>query len=125
MTTMPRAVYVLLPLSRPSASGNMPNTMAKVVMIMGRNRSAAAFARRRAVASGASGVAALAAYLLDYLGRVWDPARAVSGLSPFHYFEPMSLISGAGLSGRNVVVLLAAGLVGTAASFIVFARRDL
>lgn len=83
-----------------------------------------AFARRRAIASGLSGVAALATYLLDYLGRVWDPARSLSKFSPFHYFEPMSLISGAGLSGRNVAVLLAAGLLGAAASYIIFSRRD-
>src|SRR5207247_591541 len=29
--------------------------------------------RRRAVASGLTGIAALATFLLDYLGRVWDP----------------------------------------------------
>jgi ABC-2 type transport system permease protein len=85
----------------------------------------AAAARRRAVASGLSGLAALAAYLLDYLGRVWDPAREASRLSPFHYFEPMSLISGAPLSGRNVATLVAIGLVGAIASAVIFSRRDL
>jgi ABC-2 type transport system permease protein len=81
--------------------------------------------RRRAVASGLSGVAALAAYLLDYLGRVWDPARNVSRVSPFHYFEPMSLISGGGLNARNIVTLLAIGVAGAIASYIIFDRRDL
>ena len=85
----------------------------------------ASAAKRRATASGLTGIAVLAAYLLDYLGRVWDPARRLSEASPFHYFEPMSLISGAGLSARNVATLLAAGLVGAAASFIIFSRRDL
>jgi ABC-2 type transport system permease protein len=85
----------------------------------------AAAARRRAVASGLSGLAALAAYLLDYLGRVWDPARDVSRLSPFHYFEPMSLISGGQLSAMNVTTLLAIGLVGAIASAVIFSRRDL
>jgi ABC-2 type transport system permease protein len=86
---------------------------------------AGAAMRRRATAAGLSGVVALAAYLLDYLGRVWDPARVASKLSPFHYFEPMLLITGVGLSGRNVAVLLAIGLLGTVASYVIFARRDL
>ena len=85
----------------------------------------AASARRRAVASGVSGLTALAAYLIDYLGRVWEPARAASTLSPFHYFEPMSLITGAKLSGRNVATLLAIGLAGTIAAAVIFSRRDL
>jgi hypothetical protein len=37
----------------------------------------------------------------------------------------MSLLAGGGLSGRNVMTLVAAGLVGAAASAIVFSRRDL
>jgi len=82
-------------------------------------------ARRRAVAGGWSGLAALAAYLVDYLGRVWDPARGVSRLSPFHYFEPMSVITGGRLSGTNVATLLAIGLVGAIASAVIFSRRDL
>jgi beta-exotoxin I transport system permease protein len=85
----------------------------------------AAAAKRRATASGLAGITVLASYLLDYLGRVWDPARRLSEISPFHYFEPMSLVTGAGLSAPNVATLVAAGLVGTAASFIIFSRRDL
>jgi len=85
----------------------------------------AAAARRRATASSLAGITALAAYLLDYLGRVWEPARYASKLSPFHYFEPMSLITGTPLSGRNVAVLLTVGVLGTTASYIAFSRRDL
>jgi len=86
---------------------------------------AGAAARRRATVSGLIGVAALAAYLLDYLGRVWTPAEPVSRFSPFHYFDPMGLAAGAGLSGWNVSVLLALGTAGTALSYLLFARRDL
>lgn len=74
---------------------------------------------------GLTGIAALAAFLLDYLGRIWDPARALSRLSPFHFWEPMALLSGAGLTAKNVIVLLAIGVVGTAISYGGFARRDL
>ena len=84
-----------------------------------------AFVRRRSIAIGLTGISALAAYLLDYLGRIWDPARSLSKISPFHYWEPMSLLSGAGLMTKNVIVLLAIGVVGTAMSYVGFARRDL
>src|SRR5207245_9832430 len=78
---------------------------------------AASAVRRRATASGVAAVAALAMYLLDYLGRVWDPARWLSTLSPFHYFEPSSLVSGAPLNVRDVAVLLGIGLAGTIAAY--------
>jgi hypothetical protein len=86
---------------------------------------AAATVRRRAVAGGFAGVTALAAYLLDYLGRAWEPARAISTLSPFHYFEPTALIMGQPLSVRNIAVLGGIGAAGTVVSYILFARRDI
>jgi len=81
--------------------------------------------RRRATASAVAAVAALAAYLLDYLGRIWDPARYLSTLSPFHYFEPVSNVSGTPLNMRDVAVLLAVGLAGATAGYTIFSRRDL
>jgi hypothetical protein len=86
---------------------------------------AASAVRRRATASGLAAVAALATYLLDYLGRIWDPARWLSTLSPFHYFEPSSLVTGAPLNARHVAVLLAIGLAGTFVGYGIFSRRDL
>ncbi len=56
---------------------------------------------------------------------MWDPARLASRLSPFHYFEPMALLTGATLNGSNVGVLLAIAAAGTAAGYAIFARRDL
>jgi hypothetical protein len=85
----------------------------------------AAAARRRAVAGGIVGVAALAAYLLDYLGRAWDPARPISVLSPFHYFEPSALITGRPLSGHDVAVPIAIGLLGFTIGTIIFSCRDI
>ena len=86
---------------------------------------AAAAVRRRAVAAGLAGVAALAMYLLDYLGRVWEPLSRVSPASPFHYFEPMTLITGAPLNVAHLAILMAVGSAGAVASHIIFARRDL
>jgi beta-exotoxin I transport system permease protein len=85
----------------------------------------ASTARRRAVASGVTGVLALTAYLVDYLGRIWEPLRRVSPFSPFHYFEPMTLITGAPLNGAHIGLLLAVGAAGAAIAYVVFNRRDL
>jgi ABC-2 type transport system permease protein len=82
-------------------------------------------ARRRATAAGATAVTTLAAYLVDYLGRIWDPARLAGRLSPFHYFEPMALISGDAINGANLAVLLGIGAAGVAIAYVRFARRDL
>ena len=85
----------------------------------------AAAGRRRAVVAGAVGVAALAAYLLDYVGRAWEPARAVSTISPFHYFEPTPLIIGEALRVGDVAVLVGIGAAGAAAAYAIFSRRDI
>jgi ABC-2 type transport system permease protein len=81
--------------------------------------------RRRAVAASIAGVLALAAYLLDYLGRAWEPAAPISRLSPFHYFEPMAVIMGQSLSGRDVTLLIGVGLAGAVASYAEISRRDI
>jgi beta-exotoxin I transport system permease protein len=82
-------------------------------------------ARRRAAAAGATAVTTLAAYLVDYLGRIWDPARLAGRLSPFHYFEPMALITGDTMNGANLAILLGVGAAGVAIAYVRFARRDL
>ncbi len=86
---------------------------------------AAAASRRRAVVGGVVGVAALAAFLIDYLGRAWEPARAISAVSPFHYFDPMSLVMGTPLGVGSVAVPVGIGIAGAAVAFAVFARRDI
>ncbi|HZT75897.1 MAG TPA: hypothetical protein VFA27_04515 [Vicinamibacterales bacterium] len=85
----------------------------------------ASITRRRAVAGASVGVAALAAFLLDYLGRAWDPARSISVVSPFHYFEPTALIMGGSLNTADVAVLVGIGVAGAALAWAIFARRDI
>lgn len=85
----------------------------------------AAAARRRSVAAGAVGILALTAYLLDYIGRVWDPARTISSISPFHYFDPTALVAGQPLSVSNAVVLVGAGIAGAVVGAVVFSKRDI
>jgi ABC-2 type transport system permease protein len=84
----------------------------------------AAGARRRAGAGAVAGALALGAYLLDYIGRVWEPASGISRLSPFHYFEPMALVLGAPLNVRHVTGLLAVALAGMVTGMVTFAKRD-
>jgi ABC-2 type transport system permease protein len=81
--------------------------------------------RRRAVAGAIAGIGAFASYLLDYLGRAWEPARPISVVSPFHFFEPMPLIAGQPFNGRNVIVLAAISAVAVAAAYVAFSRRDI
>jgi len=85
----------------------------------------AAGARRRATASGLTAVATLTAYLVDYLGRIWDPARLASRLSPFHYFEPMTIISGGPINIANLAVLGGIAVAGITVAYVRFSRRDL
>ena len=84
----------------------------------------AAGARRRAVAGGIAGALALGSYLLDYLGRAWEPASTLSRLSPFHYFEPMAVVMGGPVDWQNIAVLAAVAAVGTLIAFVTFSRRD-
>lgn len=82
-------------------------------------------ASRRGVAGAATGVLALTAFLVDYVGRAWPAARTWARLSPFHYFSPLELVMGTPLHAAHLAVLLAAGCAGIAASYILFARRDI
>ena len=85
----------------------------------------AARASRRSVAGAATGVIALAAFLVDYVGRAWPAAQMWARLSPFHYFSPLELVMGTSLRPADVAVLLAVGCGGIAASYVLFARRDI
>ena len=85
----------------------------------------ASFAKRRATAFGAAGILALGTYLLDYLGRVWETAQFASRFSPFHFFEPMSLVSGEHLKLADVGALTTIGAIGIVTALVRFNARDL
>jgi ABC-2 type transport system permease protein len=84
-----------------------------------------AAASRRSVAGGAAGLLALTTFLLDYVARLWQPAEKIAWLSPFRYYNPFDLITGSPLSIKNVAVLGTIALAGFAASYVLFARRDI
>jgi hypothetical protein len=101
------------------------NLWALLVAIGGAALAVGAASRRRSLAGSAVGVAALALFLVDYLARSWDPAKAVAWVSPFHYSQAMDLIVGRPLSFAHLGVLLGIGVAGAAIAFVVFLRRDL
>jgi ABC-2 type transport system permease protein len=81
--------------------------------------------RRRSVAGASAGLLALATFLLDYIGRLWQPAERIAWLSPFRYFNAFELIMGNPLPSKNLTVLLAIATAGFAAAYVLFSRRDI
>ncbi|HYM25145.1 MAG TPA: hypothetical protein VEU08_18135 [Vicinamibacterales bacterium] len=85
----------------------------------------AALSRRRATAGAVCGFAAFAMFILDYLGRFWDPAHTLSAVSPFHYFDAFAMIGGAVIRISDVLALLGFAAASIAVAHVAFARRDL
>lgn len=81
--------------------------------------------RRRTVAMGSTGLAALATFLLDYLARAWRPAESVAWVSPFRYYSPLEMLMGGELQATNLVVLAAIACTGFALAYVFFERRDI
>jgi ABC-2 type transport system permease protein len=84
-----------------------------------------AAARRRSVAGGIAGLLALAAFLIDYVGRLWAPIESIAWLSPFRYFSPFDIVRSETVPGKNVAVLLGIAAAGFIAAYVAFARRDI
>lgn len=86
---------------------------------------AASVSRRRGVAAGGTGIVALALYLLTFLAGIWPRAKPFGPLSPFHYFQPLGIVSGLGTRwATDVLTLAAAGLVLCGMAFVAYSRRD-
>ncbi|MEO8100867.1 MAG: ABC transporter permease subunit [Acidobacteriota bacterium] len=85
----------------------------------------AAVSRRRGVASGLSGVLALLAFLVDYVARLWEPAKLAARFSPFTYFNPLDLVMGTPVDTTNLLVLGGIAVGSFAAAYVLFLRRDI
>ena len=85
----------------------------------------ASASRRRATAGAVCGFVAFAMFILDYVGRFWDPAKTLSAISPFHYFDPFGMIGGVALQLSDVAALVTFSLVSIVVASVAYARRDL
>jgi ABC-2 type transport system permease protein len=81
--------------------------------------------RRRGVAAGIAGIGALVLFLLEYVSDLWDPAKPFGKLSPFHYYDPLAMVTGGALPMGDVAVLAATALGGCATAYFLFLRRDI
>lgn len=82
-------------------------------------------AYRRSLAGGTTGLLALAAFILDYAGRLWPPAERLAWLSPFRYFIPFDLVMGHPLPVENILVLWAIAMTGFTMAYLLFTQRDI
>jgi ABC-type transport system involved in multi-copper enzyme maturation permease subunit len=85
----------------------------------------ASMSQRRGAAGWIAGLFAVALFLLDYLGRAWPAVEKFSWLSPFRYYDPLSLIMGKPLPPSHLVALFVTGAVAAGLSYILFHRRDI
>ena len=85
----------------------------------------ASVARRRAVAAALAGLAAFGLFLLDLVGRVREPLRGLSRLSPVHYFDPRRVFAGQPVDWTDSSTLLAVAAVGLTVALVAYQRRDL
>ena len=67
----------------------------------------------------------IVSYMIDFLAIGWRPIRTISWMSPFYYYEPLSIIAGDAPIGRDLSVLVAAASVFIALAYWQFQRRDL
>jgi len=86
----------------------------------------ASVGRRRGLATGAAGLVALALYLLDVLAGLLPRIKPYGVLSPFHYYQPISIVSGLGTQwSADVLLLTIAGVALCGIAYFCFWRRDL
>jgi len=64
-------------------------------------------------------------YLIDFLSIGWPLMRALSWLSPFHYYPALPILAGTAPAFRNAAILLSASVFFVAVAYWRFNRRDL
>jgi ABC-type transport system involved in multi-copper enzyme maturation permease subunit len=86
---------------------------------------ASAILKRRATAAGSAGIVALALYLLNALADLSSAFRRYGPYSPFHYFQPMAIISGSSRWQTDSAWLLTVAAALSAIAYAAWSRRDL
>jgi hypothetical protein len=80
---------------------------------------------RRSTALGVMTLFAGAMYLVNLLAVLSPRFEPVGALTLFHYFQGSPIILGRAPTVQNLSVLFGTGVVGVAAAYVRFARRDL
>lgn len=82
--------------------------------------------RRRSVAIGVTGMTAVALYLFHLMAEVSVTLQPYRAFTPFHYYDAVSLIRGAGQDWlRHVALLVATAALLSLGAWRAYARRDL
>lgn len=76
------------------------------------------------VATGLGAAIALFLFLLDFVSGLWAPLGVLGPASPFHYYNPVSIVE-QGLRPLDIGVLYGTALVATGAAFARFRMRDI
>jgi ABC-2 type transport system permease protein len=64
-------------------------------------------------------------YLVDFLAIGWPVMRWIAWISPFHYYDALSILAGDAAPARNLTILLSSAAVFTVVAYRRFSRRDL
>jgi hypothetical protein len=86
---------------------------------------AGAWARRRGQAQSMIGLAAVAFYLMEFVGEAWPRNIWLAYLSPFHHFHGSAVLAGQTNPAFDLGVLMAIGLTGVIVAYWKFNKRDL
>lgn len=79
----------------------------------------------RGTAAGVAGITAFALYLLNALADASSRFRPYGPCSPFHYFQPIAIISGGSRWRPDIALLLLVAAVLTLVAYGVWSKRDL
>jgi ABC-type transport system involved in multi-copper enzyme maturation permease subunit len=76
-------------------------------------------------AAGQTAGIVVAAYFLDFLANLWDPAASLGRLSFFHYYNPAEVVRTGVVPWVDLGVLLLAATALHGAALALFERRDI
>ncbi len=86
---------------------------------------AGAWARRRGQAQSAVGVAAVAFYLMEFVGEAWPKQNWLAQLSPFHHYHASSILARQTHPFTDLTILITIGAIGVVTAYWQFQRRDI
>ena len=84
-----------------------------------------AIARRRSVAAGVAGLAAVGLYMLHVYAEMSTRAASIRPLLPYHYYNASAILRGAASTPRDVTILLVTAAVMVGVAYRLYEERDL